>query len=51
VTNYQFNLILALLFMIAANGTGTPGAAAIGYTIGIACGLVALVYAFLGHKS
>ena len=51
MTNYQFNLILALLFMIAADGAGTPGAAAIGYTLGIACGLSALVYAFLERKS
>ncbi|MFJ4454442.1 hypothetical protein ACIP1G_11195 [Pseudomonas sp. NPDC089392] len=51
MTNYQFNLILALLFMIAGNGAETPGLTAVGYTIGIACGLVSLVYAFLERKS
>lgn len=51
MTKYQFTLILSLLFMIVANGAGSPGATALGYTIGIACGLVALVYAFLERKS
>jgi len=51
VTKYQFNLILSLLFMIAANGAGSPGATALGYTIGIACSLAALVCAFMERKS
>ena len=51
MTGYQFNLILSLLFVIAANVANTPGATAIGYTIGTACALVALGYAFLERKS
>ncbi|MCH7301173.1 hypothetical protein MBA34_19325 [Pseudomonas capeferrum] len=51
MTNYQFCLILSLLFFIAANGVGSNGAAAIGYLVGIACGFAALVWCFLERKS
>ncbi|XBT41650.1 hypothetical protein ABNP32_13465 [Pseudomonas viridiflava] len=34
MTNYQFCLILSLLFFIAANGVGANAAAALGYLIG-----------------
>ncbi|MEB8055762.1 hypothetical protein [Pseudomonas fulva] len=50
MTNYQFCLILSLLFFIAANGVGSNGAAALGYLIGIVCGLAALVWCFLERK-
>ncbi|MNH15159.1 hypothetical protein D3C79_747670 [compost metagenome] len=51
MTNYQFNLILSLLFIIAANGAGENGAAAVGYVLGIICGATSLVYCFLERKS
>lgn len=51
MTNYQFSLILSLLFFIAANGAGPTGAAAAGYLMGIGCAFAALVWCFLERKS
>lgn len=50
MTNYQFCLILSLLFFIAANGVDSNGATALGYLIGIACGFASLVWCFLERK-
>ncbi|MEX5363435.1 hypothetical protein WCE03_16590 [Pseudomonas guariconensis] len=51
MSNYQFCLILSLLFFIAANGVGSNGPAAFGYLMGIACSIAALVWCFLERKS
>ncbi|MCK2123922.1 hypothetical protein [Pseudomonas sp. PNPG3] len=51
MSNYQFCLILSLLFFITANGVGTNGPAALGYLLGIACAFAALVWCFLERKS
>ncbi|MBH3460233.1 hypothetical protein [Pseudomonas putida] len=51
MTNYQFSLILSLLFFIAANGTASNGVAAVGHLMGIGCAFAALVWCFLERKS
>ena len=50
MSDYQFCLILALLFSITSNVVESDFAAVLGWLLACACGLAALVWCFLERK-
>lgn len=50
MTNYQFHLILALLFFIAGNGSGSDGASMIAYVFCTLSAVAAVAWARLERK-